>query len=512
MSTVHLAVKYVESISKDYRSNFQLRANHSYLKENKSSVKQNLSKSIDTFLHDHKEAYKIHDYIFKNDQRTPRNIYLLHPLYYLYYTKITFDIAIKLMDSTEVTKLDFSRTSDNMHIFYRGIFSTDTDDDSITTNADTSTSYNNYVHMKQQYIGKPALKLDIQNFYGTVSVDSLIAKLRKQLGNIEEVVALEKFLKHCSFYDLPQLHESIASSILSQVYLHDFDEKMSNYLKNKGITYIRFVDDMYFIFEEDEIDKTTQNEIINNVFEFLWEDNLSLNHHKTRFYNAQQYEKEANNPFEKKKATGKDAENNSLNYTVYSNKPTENRAKEITSPKQSTEPTEFTKFIEAIQQLYDEHGLDQPGYRRLLKKYISIQDDDNEGSHSREVFEYIIYNDLWENLPNSDLEKIVKRHDYLELSPFHLTTLYIKVNRYLKSVPVSEGGITPETEKKYFDNLYHNLNGGNLNFKQSVMAIAYQLLNNYTLNRDVMKGIKNKRYKDYVITFCGYSKYYPKRS
>jgi len=64
----------------------------------------------------------------------------------------------------------------------------------------------------------------------------------------------------------------------------------------------------------------------------------------------------------------------------------------------------------------------------------------------------------------------------------------------------------------HFDSLYANLNRGNLNFKRSVMAIAYQLLNNYTLNLDVIEGIKDNRYKDYVVSFCGYSKYYPNRS
>lgn len=511
MSTIHLAIKYVQLISLDYRSSFQLRANHKFIEQNEETIKEELAKSVATFINDNDNPFKIHDYIFKNDQRTPRNIYLLHPLYYLYYTKLTFAISEKLMESKDATTLDFSRTDDKMHIFYRGIFSTDTDEESITTNANTSTSYNNYVHMKQQYIGKPALKLDIQNFYGTVSVDSLISKLRNQLGNVHEVTALEIFLKHCSFYDLPQLHESIASSILSQVYLHDFDEKMTDYLKNKDITYIRFVDDMYFIFEQDKIDTTRKNEIINEVFELLWEDNLSINHHKTRFYNAQQYAKEAKNPFKKEKAKGMDANNNRLNYTVYSNTPTIKRAEEITNTNKSTVQTEsnnFTKFIEAIQRLYDVNGLDQPGYRRLLRKYISIQDDDNEGSHSREVFEYIIYNDLWEKLPDDDLEKIVKRHDYLELSPFHLTTLYIKVNRYLKS----KNAITYETENTYFWNLYGKLNCGNLNFKRSVMAIAYQLLNEDTLNHDVIEGIKDKRYKDYIDSFCGYSKYYPSRS
>lgn len=493
MITTDLAMLYVNKVSENYRLNFQMRANYNYSYDEDEI--QALNKPVDEFVAANKESYKVHDYIFKSDQMTPRKIYLLHPLYFIYYTRLVFDISYKLMSNAK-SALDFSRKESDMHIYYRGIFIGDYTFDVENEGADPTVSYNYYVHKKQEFVGKPAIKLDLQNFYENISIEHLIKKLRDQLGDIEAVEELEKFFDLCGFHSLPQLHESIASSILSQVYLKDFDDRLEEYLKeleDKGtkITYIRFVDDMFLIFDDEkEIDEKLKNELINEITEYLWSDRLLLNHSKTRVYDPSQFEKEVNDPFKREFVTDK-KEDKEFTNTVLTNKSTSARAREV------IENGDFITFIKKVQDLYEEKGLDHKGYRDLLLKYIAIPEQDNKGSHSREVLEHIIYFDYWKDCEKEDLEQFVANADYIRLSPFHLTTLYLRINRHLKTNDL----ISSEQEKGNFFSLYNQITKSKLTFKESVMSIAYQLQNDHAFNEKVFRGIKDEKYGEFV-RFC----------
>lgn len=493
MYTAQLAIDYVRTVaernlredgSKQYLS-IQERANHSFFRvdtndeqeELESVLHKELGKSVEAFTNEH-QSHKVQDYIFKSDQMTPRKMHLLSPLYYLYYTKLSFDIAKKIVEKDDKQELDLSR--ENMRIFYMGKFSLEENDEKRRQNANYKTVYNEYVSIKEEYIGKPAVKLDVQNFFLNISVKKLIEKLEIRLGACEEVDNLRRFFEVCDFHELPQLHDSIASSLLSQLYLHDFDNKVEAYLEQENIEYVRLVDDMYFIFEEDCEKK--KNELNNAVIEFLWEDGLFLNQYKTRFYNVEQYEKNIENRIGE-------------NDLVSSNQRTVERAEEV------IENGDFITFIEEIQKLIKKNGLDQRSYRQLLKQYIAVKDSEeaNEGSHSREVLEHIIFNRAWEGkLTMEQMDKVTGCNEYIKLSPFHLTTLYVMVSRYLEEKAKEKG--EKVTEPKIF-NIYNQLISKQLDFKESVMVVAYQLLNKYSINEEVISGFKNTEYQDYIRTF-----------
>jgi hypothetical protein len=101
--------------------------------------------------------YKVRDFVYKNDYFTPRNVYLINPLYYTFYTYLVFSIVYT--SSREKSIFDFSRKQ--MRIFYSGLLDIRLNQKEIKRNARYNSSYKMYQEEREKHLGKPALKIDL---------------------------------------------------------------------------------------------------------------------------------------------------------------------------------------------------------------------------------------------------------------------------------------------------------------------------------------------------------------
>lgn len=125
---------------------------------------------------------------------------------------------------------------------------------------------------------KIVLKLDIENFFGSISeVD--VYRIFKNLGYSENLTVL--FTKLCTLNgSLPQ--GASTSAYISNLILSNFDKKVSNYCLSRKIRYTRYADDLTFSgdFNYDGVIKIVVNE--------LKKLNLKLNTQKIRIIRQNQ--------------------------------------------------------------------------------------------------------------------------------------------------------------------------------------------------------------------------------
>lgn len=111
---------------------------------------------------------------------------------------------------------------------------------------------------------KYAISLDIKSFFYQIDhkilfdiIDQNCTPTLKQSLNYNEnskesIVLLLRFFQHNNL-GLPVSNQNLISSFLSSIYFSRFDQfVMDKYLKEENYSYIRYVDDFYLIFEEDE--------------------------------------------------------------------------------------------------------------------------------------------------------------------------------------------------------------------------------------------------------------------
>ncbi|MCY8098749.1 reverse transcriptase domain-containing protein, partial [Bacillus atrophaeus] len=205
---------------------------------------------------------------------------------------------------------------------------------------------------------RPALKIDIKDFFNSIKVKELIKTIKYLLGNIKYVNNLEEILEYCGFDYLPQFHYSIASSILSQFYLTNFDNKIRELLVRENLQLIRYVDDMYIIFLDGIEDRKRNNAILNEISYYLWEHSLVLNTSKTEMLSVSQYQV----------ITESLSENyEDGNYKGFSSGSLiENKALEI------VEGGYLNLIVDTLCNIEEDYGIDLKKYKELMEKYIAI--------------------------------------------------------------------------------------------------------------------------------------------
>jgi hypothetical protein len=471
LSIANLTFKYVLSMSNSKKYNPQTIANKNVLNNyGLAGIKKELDREIKDFCEKY-SPMKARDFIYKNDYFTPRNMYLINPLYYTYYTNIVFKIA-NLFLANE-TKIGFS--NDRMRIFYSGILDFNLSEKEIRKNAMFNYSYKSFQREREIYLGKPVLKIDLQDFFNSIKVKRLINKLKNYFGEQKVIDDLEYFFNFCEFEQLPQLHYSIASSILSQIYLMDFDTKIKELLERENLYLIRFVDDMFIIHLDGKLNEKKNNSMLNEISYFLWEDELVLNSSKTKLLSPEEY---------KCSVELINIEYNDNQKSFLSEKIIDERAEEIISNR------DLIILIETLCQLEESVGIDLKRYRELVNEYISI-----EGEDARKVLNNIIFSEKWRYLKDEDLLTIVKNWKYILFNPSQFTILYMLVCRYLESKKLIDGSKV----KKILNYLYRNKY---FNFRDTLVAVAYLFQNNKK-NKELLKRVEtvNKNYVDFIESF-----------
>ncbi|MBU7595640.1 reverse transcriptase domain-containing protein [Metabacillus halosaccharovorans] len=439
----------------------------------KEKMVEILSIPVNEFCQKYK-PFKVRDFVYKNDFFTPRNVYLINPLYYTYYTYLVFSLVNKLVN--EDGTLTFSRK--NMKIFYAGLFDKTINQKELKRNARYNDSYKMYQEEREKHLGKPAIKLDIQEFFNSIKVPKLILKLKEIFGHVKIVDDLEFFLEHCEIVSLPQFHNSIASSILSQLYLTDFDTKLQNLIIRHGLEYIRYVDDMYIVDNRDEYNRKKSNRILNEISYYLWEESLVLNTTKTKMLSADEY-KDIIEIFEP------DYEINDFNQ--YSReKRIEDKAIEV------VDEGSLNHLVTTLCDLESQDGIDMERYRELTKQYLAIEGDD-----VNKVLSNIIYSEKWKRLDVFDLLELVSNWRYILFNPSHFTVLYILVYSYLL-----EGSILEEDDFRISKILNYLYERNVFTFRDTVVAVSYLIQNNIN-NEDLLNkiGLVSPEYVEYLRTY-----------
>lgn len=454
-----LAYDYVITMSKTKKYNPQTIANAVILGDyKKKEIVEIFDKPIEEFcsLYD---SYKVRDFVYKSDYFTPRKMYLINPLYYTYYTYLVFLLA-RLFLKKEF-KLDFSR--DYMSLFYSGFLDLNSSQEDIKNNAIYNESYKSFQKEREKYFGNYVLKIDIQDFFNSIKISDLMYKLRKLLGETKTIDDLEYFFNFCGFESLPQLHYSIASSILSQFYLVDFDSKIQELLTRENLCLLRFVDDMYIVDLGDTEDRKKYNSILNIISYFLWEDSLVLNTSKTKILTPDKYK----DSYELIISDYDD-------YSFNSEKLVEERAVEVIAE------GHLVLLVEELCKLEKKNGIDLVEYKRLVKQYISIGGED-----INKVLNNIIFSKKWKTMNNKDLKKLVTNWKYVLFNPSQFTILYILLYRYLEKEKVIRDNGTKI--KKILNYLYRN---PIFTFRDTLVAVGY-LFQSGLKNKELIQKIDN---------------------
>ncbi|MCY8045985.1 reverse transcriptase domain-containing protein [Bacillus haynesii] len=434
-----------------------------------SFIKTELERDVKEFCRINTH-FKARDFIYKNDYFTPRNMYLISPLYYTYYTYIVFRIA-KLFLNTD-TKLDFSKN--RMKIFYSGFLDTGSNAWEIGQNSKFNKSYNSFQKEREEYFDYPVLKIDLQDFFNSIKLKPLIIKLRRLLGENKIIDDLEYFLDFCGFDCLPQFHYSIASSILSQMYLREFDSKIENLVERENLILIRFVDDMYFIYLDGLMDYKRNNNLLNEISHLLWKEELVLNSSKTKFLSPDEYRYtvEVTNDYDEERVS------------FASEKIIDERTKEIINKGY------LIQLVNELCTLEKSSGIDLKKYREIMNKYISIEGEDN-----RKILNNIIFSGKWKQLSDKDLMKITENWRYIQFNPSQFTVLYILVCRHLEN----KNAISGSKIKQILNYLFRNTN---FTFRDTLVAVAY-LFQNKSKNNELLQKIEkiNIDYVEFVREF-----------
>ncbi|WP_121614402.1 reverse transcriptase domain-containing protein [Mesobacillus foraminis] len=466
-----LAYNYVFAISNN-KYNPQTVANMKIFTDlGEDEILRILALPIDKFCNRY-FPYKVRDFVYKNDYFTPRNMFLINPLYYTYYTYLVFQIFYKYLG--ESGEVDFS--SKNMKVFYSGVLDIRLSQNEIKRNGRYKSSYKKFQQEREKHLGKPALNIDIQDFFNSINISNLIKKLENILGPTKVVKDLNYFFEYCNLESLPQFHFSIASSILSQIYLTDFDNKVQDLLVREGLHLIRYVDDMYIIHNNISIERKKNNSILNELSYYLWEDTLVLNTSKTKMLSPDEY-----------KDIIELMENEYEGYTSFSSeKLIEDKALNV------VETGELNKLIKQLCKIEKKDGVDLDSYKILANKYLSIN-----GDNVTKVLKNIIYSNKWKMLDEDELKELVINWKYILFNPSEFTVLYILVYRYLE-----EGRILLDNGSKIKNILNFLFKNNVFTLRDTLVAVSY-LFQSKVKNRDLIKKISlvNPDYVEYLEVF-----------
>lgn len=263
------------------------------------------------------------------------------------------------------------------------------------------------------------LKTDLSNFFSNINVNILVEKIDKNCNkkgnkitiNSSELKVLKDILEYAGFGKFPTIENSVATSFLAtNVYLDEIDNYIYDYIsKNKNedsFKMIRYVDDLYILFNSNKINKNTKdfcNELRNQYSSILKKYGLALNNKKFTFTKIENIENEL------KKSLY--SENIDIKDNSFKNFPDES----------------FYQFITKLASISDNDYITIEEYSELINEYFY---DENIEYTPIEIFNYFIYGSdiIGKNkkLSDSICQLIEKDISFISLDPKRLTTLVLK--------------------------------------------------------------------------------------
>lgn len=369
-------------------------------KVNKIDFLKDLGENPNKFFKKH-EPMIVKDLQFKNHSFETRNMRLISPEHYFYFTKLVFRIVL----SNESFKSPKSYSFENSNGYYSGFLLSDINSFD-KRNAVYNISYSRFLDDLVNYTKHEMLYVDISSFFDSISISRLIIELKKtyRSGLVDD---LALFFDQLEIKTLPQFHTSIASSILSQEYLRGFDNDLQKILINNDLKLIRFVDDMYFINTKNKVKKGEKfyYTLLDQIGRLAWKYNLTINTNKVKVFSGE-------TPFS--------IELMDQTSFFQSEKRIEDKANEITGE-------EFLQFVTETSSLYMTKGFNFNLFKQYFNHCFSIKGED-----AQKVLNNFIYSGKWRNMNIGILKKVIKDYYFVYYLPNPLLILYLKIYDYVE--------------------------------------------------------------------------------
>lgn len=476
---LNLAFQYIINMANAKPYNIQAKAISNYFERGTNNLpeKDKYELEYDEFI----KNYPINsakDFIYKKDYYTTREMYLISPQHYLYYTYHTFKILHTIFHG--VTAIDFSIY--NFKVFYSGQISfKNTTNGVVKNNSNFNNSYNQFQEERNAFVGNKVLAIDIQDFFKSIHCDKLIKILKKMDTSKlceKSINNLAEFYKKNDFISLPQLHYSIASSALSQLYLDNFTKKMSKILAKEQCIAVRFVDDIYIQLPKYKRQKAVNN-MLNRLTFHLWKDGLNLNSAKTKVLNNKSYKKLVELVDE--------------DYLISNRKSNYNTEKLISRKVDhllNNNGHILLAFFKELKNIEHSNGIDLKMYNNLIDNFISI-----DGDHATKVINNLIYSEKWKFLDSDVLYSLLKDNSYVFFNPSQFMIFFMRVNHHLELID--------KVKLSFIDNFVTNLKRNEeFTFRESIVTIQF-FLQNKTIDPELVIKMKdvNHAYVNYIDTY-----------
>ena len=412
---LELAFKYIINMAQSKKYNLQSIAILNYFKNHdlKKYKYEHYLLNYSKFSKEYKFCYT-KDFIYKNDYFTPREMYVISPEYYLYYTFNVFKYCYIKFKGNEV---DFSKK--NFFVFYSGYLNFK-DDKFDGDKINYKYSYERFIKKRNSFSTGRVFSIDLQDFFKNIKIKKMKEKLIKHInGNFsiaEETIGnIIGFLEN--FDSLPQLHYSIASSLLSQYYLEDFTAEVNVILdKFPGSEAVRYVDDMYFLIPP-YTRKKKENKLLEKLSYILWKDNLNINSKKTMKFSRGEFLKY----IEKKHLHIESIQKDSTSF--YHHKIDE-KVQELIE----NDGEKLFEFVMELNELWKKEGFSLSEYSEILKTFIEV-----EHGGITKVFNQLMYAKAYKCVSVNVLRRILEDSSFIVFNPSQFTILFIIVNDYIRS-------------------------------------------------------------------------------
>lgn len=423
----------------------------------------------------------IRDFMYKHDYFTPRKGVLMHPDMYLYYLYQVISICYKLWKNYDAFSDDgdvFSFSRGKVKVFYSGKLSFVKHFKISADRAGYKESYKDFQYYRAKFQGTRVLKIDIQDFFVNINFDKLFETLDKLnvMGKYDfrgEIYSLQRIFTESKYTSLPQVEGSIASSLLSQIYLMPFTARLNEIASKEDLTVARYVDDMYISLPKKFTDKQV-HELENQISSELWKLGLNLNSNKIELYSVNKYK----------------------NLTTYNLDQSDSFGRKFVSPQYiqekimnllSNDGEQVRSFWDEVSKLYVKKGIDLVRYGHLVNKYFSIKNDD-----ANKVIKGLVFGNKWKaNLSIKTKKVLIDRPEIILFDPGTFVMVLLQFEKNYQEVSQNRGYFPVEN----FIRQIHT-ESSRYSVREGLVDTAYFIQNkNFLDSEEVQRKILNLNFE-----------------
>ncbi|MBG9987609.1 AbiA family abortive infection protein [Aerococcaceae bacterium DSM 111176] len=327
------------------------------------------------------------------------------------------------------------------------------------------------------------IKVDVANFFLSIDIDDLFAKVESYSSEIDQIdlMMYKELIKYVGNGNFPLIENSMGTSYLATiVYLSKIDNAIESYFSNyqyiTDVKMIRYVDDLYILFNS-QSNKLTLNNFFEEFLKFINtlfnENKLNLNFEKTRFNESDKLPDELYKSFYGEIVNGD-------YFDIY----------EIELDKQEQLLLSFLEQIE--HEIEKTNILQNKKYMEILETTFIVADSKMS---SREILNRIIYS------TDIDFTKQIIKDKIISISKNHIINVAPKV--FITLLLNTKDG---STIRDNLNLLFNKSRTGNWTMNDIELAINY-LLNRSFRHNDLITTLtkelgENSALNKYIQCYC----------